>query len=267
MGYPVKPVTITNYARGWHSVLNDAVKKGQLIRNPMDGASLPKVERVEPALLDTDDVARVLELLKTERIGLVVRTLVVTGARRGEVLGLTWDDIDLDGDQPTAKIRRSLTTSAFGLRVGPPKTESSKRTVALDPETVRQLWELRHEHRQAAMQLGREAWAEASTVLDKADTPHGLDLVFRRDDGRPLEPRTITNRWRGFLKRHGLPHVKLHSLRHLFATVALESGVPMKVVQVQLGHSTMVTTAAIYSHVSEKVQAEATSTVMERFGS
>ena len=128
------------------------------------------------------------------------------------------------------------------------------------------LRELRQQHRIEAMRLGREAWLGAGMVLDRHDEPHNLDLVIRKYDGTPVGTSTVTHHWERFLVRNGFDHVKLHSLRHAWATAAILNGVPMKTVQSQLGHSVIGTTMDIYSHVTEEAQAEATDVVMTAFG-
>jgi integrase len=150
--------------------------------------------------------------------------------RRGEACGLAWDDLDLD--EGIAYISRQLQQGADGqLRACPLKTESSRRAVALDPETVIVL--RAHRSRQ------NRQFARAGI------TPQGW--VFTREDGEPLCPSYLTHKFNGLVEETGVPPVRLHDLRHGAAT---QLGEELKTIADQLGHSSVVLTADTYLSVA-----------------
>jgi integrase len=169
------------------------------------------------------------------------RFLAATGCRRGEALGLRWRDVDLTAR--TATIRQTVIVVAHVPQFGSPKTAAGARTLDLDAATVTALRE--HRKRQAAerLQIGI-GWRDN-------------DLVFADVAGGPAHPEAASSRFAKRVKRHGLPRLTLHGLRHTWATLALRAGVHPKVVQERLGHATISITLGVYSHVQAGMGREA----------
>ncbi len=186
-----------------------------------------------------------LEHVADDRLSAAWRLSATTGLRRGEVLGLRWRDVDLDARR--CSIVRSLVTSKGAPRFEEPKTRSGRRSVALDPQTVTALRV--HRRRQAAERL---AW-------DAAYTDHGL--VFCREDGTPIWPRSFSRMFDNHVTDAEVARIRLHDLRHTHATLALAAGVHPKVVSERLGHSTVGITLDIYSHAIPAMQEEAAALV------
>lgn len=160
-----------------------------------------------------------------------------TGLRRGELLGLRWADVNLSEKHLT--VRQQIVCVRGRLTIQEPKTRKSTRVVPLSEDIVTALHH--HRLRQAEMML-----------LAKTYAP--LDLVFAQRNGKPLEPRNVSKMFERRLKKVGLPRVRFHDIRHTFATIALEAGVPLKVVSEMLGHERISTTADVYQHVSQSVE-------------
>ncbi len=175
---------------------------------------------------------------------------ISTGMRRGEILALRWGD--LDPGLTVARVRRTLHPTQAGLRFSKPKTRRSRRAVSL-PGMLRPYLE-RQRSGQETRRRACPRWQD-------------LDLVVDRGDGGPLNPDTLSSRWRKFLSRHGLPHVRFHDLRHAHATLMLLQGVHPKVVSERLGHASVGTTLDIYSHVIPTMQSEAVRAFDELFAS
>jgi integrase len=172
-----------------------------------------------------------------------------TGMRRGELLGLRWRDVDLDGVR--LSVRQQYTRQGKSLGFGPPKSAKSIRTIDLDGETV----DLLREQRERQL-FERRAWGKAY----RAD----LDLVFCRQGGSPEDPNVIGRRFgRRIRNLASLPAIGLHGLRHTHATLLLEEGVDVKTVSERLGHDSVQTTLELYGHVTPKMRANAAA----RFGS
>ncbi len=162
--------------------------------------------------------------------------------RRGELCGLTWRCLDLDGAR--LSVEQQLIPTRGGASFGPPKTARSRRTVALDPETVDAL----RRHRDA--QLLERDFA--------GDAYEDRDLVFADKLGAPIHPQTLSRAFTRQRVRAGIPTGSLHVLRHTAATLALTEGVPVHIVAARLGDDPK-TTLATYAHLlpsSDEVAAE-----------
>jgi integrase len=167
--------------------------------------------------------------------------LATTGARRGEVLGMRWADLDLDA--ATASIAQTLIAVHHEVQFGSPKTAKGSRVISLDPATVAALRE--HRKRQAAERL----------LVGAGWRDH--DLVFCRVEGTPLHPERFSARFVDKARLLGLPRIRLHDLRHTWASLALAAGVHPKIVQERLGHANISITLDIYSHVTAGLHSDA----------
>jgi integrase len=166
---------------------------------------------------------------------------------RGEALGLRWADVDLDTGR--ASIVQTVITVKHKVHFGDPKTAKGTRTVSLDPATITALRE--HRKRQAAERLQMGAgW-----------TDHGL--VFCHVEGGTLHPERFSRTFTDRIRQLGLAPIRLHDLRHTWATLALASGVHPKVVQERLGHANISITLDIYSHVTEGLHSDAAAKVAD----
>lgn len=158
--------------------------------------------------------------------------LATTGLRRGEALGLRWRDLDVDAGRASIPVIAIKHTPVLGT----PKTAKGRRTVTLDAGTVAALREHRKRQASERLQMG-SGWTDN-------------DLVFCHVDGTMLHPERFTRRFSEAVQRLGLPMIRLHDLRHGWATLSLQAGVHPKVVQERLGHANISITLDTYSHVT-----------------
>lgn len=164
-----------------------------------------------------------------------------TGLRRGEAIGLRWDAVDLDKNQ--LHVSRTLITVGSEIVWSTPKTSRGRRSVALDSSTVSAL--RRHRARQAQERLSFGSNYNESS------------LVFAREDGSPLHPKSVSDEFQRRAKQVGVPVIRLHDLRHSYASLALQAGVQTKIVSERLGHVSTSITSDIYQHVTPGMQADA----------
>jgi integrase len=230
-----------------HRALRDAVKWGRLVRNPADAADPPRAKDAKHAApeMRTWDAATLgtfLKLVEKSRYRVPWLVLATTGMRRGEVLGLRWRDIDLDAGRLT--IRQTITLVDHKIVIAPRTKTGNGRAIDLDAATVAELRAHRAWQARELLLLGIRA---------DADT-----LVFSLTDGRSYNPDRFSREFDRALERHpDVPRIRLHDLRHTWATLALVAGVPVKVVSERLGHATTAITLDIYSHVTPTMQADA----------
>ena len=225
-----------------HRALRDAVRWGKLVRNPADMANPPRAERSRAQAWTAKELARFLEHVCADRLFPLWRLAATTGMRRGELLGLTWRCLDLDGGR--LSVEQQLLPTVGGASFGPPKSVRSRRTIALDPETVRILTE----HREA--QVLERAFAGPAYV--------DADLVFADELGGPIQPSRLTELFARRRKGAGIPTGTLHILRHTAATLALTEGVPVHIVAARLGDDAN-TVLSTYAHLlpqSDELAAE-----------
>jgi integrase len=244
-GRSLSPKTVRNAHGVIRTALRDAVQRGYLARNVAEHARLPRVQRREMETWDAAQLRRFLEHVADDRLAAMWTLYATTGLRRGEVLGLRWSDVDLESGQLT--VRHVLTVVEGRAVVTEPKTAKGRRTIALDPATVAGL--RRHRVRQLQERVAADvAWQNG-------------DYVFTWFDGRPLHPQLPTKWIREHAAAAGLPPIRLHDLRHTWASLALRAGVPAKVVSERLGHANISITLDVYTHALPAMDAEAADTV------
>jgi len=194
---------------------------------------------------DGSTVARFLDLVHDDRHYPAWLFLATTGCRRDEALGLRWADVDLE----TGKVvlRQTVTAIAHELRVANRTKSGKPRPIEIDRATVAALRSVRARQAQERLLLG-------------ADYVDG-GLVFARPDGRPQHPEHFSMAFDRRVARHRLPRIRLHDLRHSWATLALSAGVDVKIVSERLGHASAKITWDIYQHVTPTMQADAAETV------
>jgi integrase len=195
------------------------------------------VKKPERTVLDAGQVRTLREGTKDDRLHAFWVLAATTGMREAEMLGLTWDDIDLDAG--TIRVRSTLQRVDGEWKLLDPKTEKSKRDVALPPVTVAAL----REHR--IRQLAEQA---------KAGKLGKSGLVFTTERGHPIHGSNLTKVLYAHLERLGLPKVTVHDLRHSAATVLYAAGIPLESIADMLGHSTTRVTADLYRHRVEDMQ-------------
>lgn len=232
------------------SALQHAVKVNMLPRNEAQLVQLPKQTRKEMDVLNQTEVGAFLDALQGERFATMFSFALATGCRPEEYLSIQWKDIDFE--KGTAIIRRSLIThrKGGGWHFGEPKTKQSRRTIPLPLSTLKELRTHRREQLEAKLKLGT-AW-------------NNFDLVFPSEIGTPLNPPNITRAFKKALERAEIrTSIRLYDLRHTTATLLLQAGVNPKVVSERLGHSTIVLTLDVYSHVLPSMQEAATEQLEE----
>ena len=231
--------TILEHHRLISTVLEQAVKEGLVPFNVASRATLPKVERKEVNYFQPEQVAAIREALEREPMKwkTLVHLLLITGARRGEVLGLKWDKVDFEGNR--IYICNSVLYSPdVGIYESTPKTERSRRYVTLPPETMQLLRRYR-------------AW-QAEERLRLGEYYQNQGFVFSQDNGNPMHPDSVTDWLKKFSKRHDLPHINPHAFRHTMASMLYFHGVDSVSISKRLGHAQVSTTANIYAHVMEE---------------
>ena len=227
-----------------------AVTDGLLASNPMRQVKRPaQAQRVERDLTATQ-VRDVLVATERHRWRPAMLILATTGLRRGEALGLTWNDVDLDAG--LLWVRRQLVRTSKGLEWGPPKSRSGVRAVPIPPVVVAELRAHKTAQKRARLTAG-PLW-------------HDLDLVTTTDLGGMVEPRNFSRWYATIAEKAGLPDTGMHALRHYFATVAIgEGGSPVDVAKL-MGHSSATVTLNLYANAIEEGQKRSAAAVARSLG-
>jgi integrase len=253
LGHPVGAATLRRIHATLRAALNSAVRARLIASNPgrwpeLPAAARPRPQVWTPALTErweregwrpvvgvwtAGQTAAFLAQVRDHRLYALFHLVALRGLRRGEAAGLRWSDLDLDAG--TLTVTGQLQQLGGRLIAGPPKSEAGRRVIALDKTTIAALRAHRvrqHAERSAAGSL----WADTG-------------YVFTTAMGKPVGPDRLTRLFRRLVAGSGLPPVTLHGLRHGAATLALAAGTDLKIVQDQLGHSTITLTADTYTSV------------------
>lgn len=248
----LSPKTVTSIHNLLHTALDVAVKWDLVAQNVTEKVSPPRKVHHEIKPLSPEQIHRLLDAAQGHPLEALLILALSTGMRRGELLGLKWQDIDFING--TLQVRRILNRVPTKMvkEVGQsfvdaePKTEKSRRQIVLASFAIEALKQ--HRARQAEMKK------EAGTDWQEHD------YVFSNATGNYLHPgNNVLVPFKRLLKKAGLPDVRFHDLRHSAATMLLSKGVHPKVVQELLGHSEIGMTLNIYSHVLPTMQRDAIS--------
>lgn len=232
--------TVLHHHRVLSEALKQAVKWQLLIRNPADAVQAPRPVSIEMQVLSEDESADLLLAAENTILYLPVLLALTTGMRRGEVLGLRWQDVGLDAEKLV--VQQSLEEIRGGLNFKRPKTEKSRRTLPL-PALV-------------ASELRRHLEAQKETAKDLGAMYQDNGLVFCREDGRPWSPGGFSREFAELVRVTKIPKVRFHDLRHTHATQLFGQNVHPKMVSERLGHSTVGITLNTYTHVIPGMQEE-----------
>jgi len=239
----LSPRTV-GYLRGvLRGALGHAERTDLVTRNVARLARPPRIPRRRVSPLSVDQVRAFLAAITGDRLEALYLVALGVGLRQGEILGLRWSDVDLEGG--TLTVRHALARIEGRLVLVEPKSATSRRVVPL-PAFVRD-----------ALVAHRDRQAQEPLPLRPAVPDPFADLVFVTTHGTPLDGITITRRFQRLLASAGLPHQRFHDLRHACATLLLAQGVPARVVMETLGHSEISLTLNTYSHVMPSVGREA----------
>ncbi|HEV3091292.1 MAG TPA: tyrosine-type recombinase/integrase [Candidatus Cybelea sp.] len=238
---PLSARTVRHIYETLNVALNRAKRQRRIIVNPCELMDPPRVEQKEMRALDSAGAAALLKACEQSIIGAAIVTSLGTGLRRGELLALRWGDVDLEAGLLT--VQRAIERVDRCSRFKDPKTKRSRRTISL-PRFVRD-------------RLHRHYVEQGERLLhDGFGRPTPLTLIFERG-GEAWVPNTFNTAFTRMLRAAGVPHIRLHDLRHTFASMALDAGVDLKTVSNALGHSTISTTADIYAHVTDALMRDA----------
>jgi integrase len=212
--------------------LGRALKSGKVVRNVATLVDPPATGKRELRPLSAEQVRNFLDSIEGSRQEPLYVVAIALGLRQGELLGLRWQDVDLDAG--TLTVRHTLRVGTDEL--AEPKTERSRRTLRLSPDVAAILRS--HKARQAAERLvAGTRWQDRG-------------FVFASPHGTPLNTSNVTHAFQAALERAGLPRQRFHDLRHAFATLQLEDGEELAVISRMLGHANFATTANVYAHIT-----------------
>lgn len=230
--------TILEHHRLISTVLEQACKENLVSFNVAKKATLPKAEQKEVNYFQPEQIQAIVDALNHEPIKwkTLVHLLIITGARRGEILGLKWENIDFKTNRIYI-CNNILYSPDIGVYEDTPKTEKSKRYVSLPSETMQLLKDYKKYQTTERLRLG-------SYYQNRG-------FVFTNEEGTPLHPGSVTHYLRKFSKEYNLPHINAHAFRHTMASMLYFNGIDSVSISHRLGHAQVSTTANIYAHIME----------------
>jgi len=229
----LSPRTIRGLNHLVSQTLVDAQVQGLVVKNVAIGATLPASVRPDLQFWSAEEVRRFLEGIRDDRDYALYYVDLTTGMRRGELLGLRWDRMDMDVGE--LKIVETIVPVNHKPTWSIPKTDAGFRTIPLDTRTI----DVLRDHRR------RQVEERLAFGMDYVD----LDLVFPDPKGTMFNPENQSKRFHRRVTKLGLPHIRFHDLRHTYATLARRGGMDIKALSVRLGHENVATTMNLYQHI------------------
>lgn len=250
-GGGMSPKSVRNVHVVIRKALADATRKRLVARNVAVDADAPRIASAADSEMEAwnpDELRQFLDGIREHELAPAYVLAAATGMRRGEVLGIRWKDVDLD--RQTVSIRQTVLSVGYRILLGEPKTARGRRTISLDSATAAVL----RAHR-ASQQRRRADLGLSHAAAD--------DLVFCRADGSPVHPDLFSKTFERKVRQLGLRRVRLHDLRHTYATLALQAGVDAKTVSSRLGHSTVAFTLDVYTKAVPQLDRDAADQVAD----
>jgi integrase len=246
-GQGLSSKTVLNVHRVMHKAMSDAVKTGKVARNVLDSVQAPAAGRPRTEVWNVDQLRSFLDHVQQDRLYAAWLLLATTGMRRGEVVGLAWEDLNLE----VGRLRVAWTLGVVDSHPTwkpTPKSRAGERTMALDPATVDALRAHRSGQAQERLRLGA-GWPRRQVDWRGE---HREDLVFTWPDGSLINPERFSRWFRQHCIGAGLPRIRLHDVRHTYATAGLTAATgwhDVKIMSERLGHANVGITLDTYSHV------------------
>ena len=225
--------TVRNINQVISSAMDLAVAQKVIPANPTNACELPKVEHQEMQIIPAEQLQAFLDEARATGVYEMYYIELATGLRRGELLGLKWQDIDWKNG--IIKVRRQVARVDGQIVEAPLKTKNSYRAVTISQQAIE--------------------------VLKEQKRKTNDTYVFPSPNGGPISPDSVNNMLKRVLERAGIPKVRFHDLRHTFATIALQNGIDIKTVSGMLGHFSAGFTLDTYAHVTTSAQKEAAQTM------
>ena len=229
----LSPKTVRNINQIISSAMNLAKSQKLILANPIEGCALPRVEHQEMKTLTAEQLNAFLQEAKNSGVFEMYYLELATGLRRGELLGLKWEDIDLTSG--TIRVRRQVCRINGVVTEAPLKTKNAYRSILIGEDAV--------------------------GILKQQKEKVACEYVFPSPTGGPISPDSVLHMLHRVLERARLPKVRFHDLRHTFATLAIQNGVDIKTVSGILGHYSAGFTLDTYTHVTTPAQREAAATM------
>lgn len=248
----MEPKTVKHIYSTLDRIFKSAKKRRYITENPVDLVSPPRLQKREVDALSESELKKFIEYLfdAPDEIKCMLMLFITTGIRRGELVGLKWEDIDFENKQ--LHIQRNVThTSGHRVVIGTPKTSTGKRTIPLSENTLNELLKYR---KQQQLSFPNKA-LHCAFVFSSKDDPY-----------IPCEPTSVTRNVKKFMLDHGLPPYYPHALRHSCATHILANGGDIKSVQNLLGHADASTTLNFYARANIDQMRKATEKFTDTFG-
>lgn len=255
------PKTIVNLNLFLHRALDFAVAEGYIGSNPTSSVNLPRGDRPQIVILTRDEQMRLIEGSYQHRYGVFIRLVLFTGMRLGELLGLRWEDVDVQGRR--LYIRRTLNRlnktkkpadpreRSTEIVIQSPKSQNSVRSIPLLPQVLQDLQGWQRVQQNDRIAAG-DAWQDSG-------------FLVTNPLGGFVEPRTFKDYYNQILELSGLRHFTFHALRHTFASRAMEQGMDAKTLSVILGHASVSFTLDTYAHVLDEHKQEGMALMEELF--
>jgi len=268
---PLGPLTMRRIHNVLSGALKSAVKGGLIPRNPAPDAELPEAVQPKVKVWTAEQLGAFLDAIEGQRLYALYHLAAFAGMRRGELCGVSWDDVDLDAgriivrwqitDKNYRAARRAENRGEPGRYRTKPKTRAGEdRVVDLDADSVKALaaWHVQQQ---------KEAEDWGTSYINVADDDGPYNLVFTRENGAPLDPGRTYSTFVGLVKDAGLAHLKLHGLRHINISLQLDAGVSETVIAMRVGHTSPALIRSTYGHLIGTVgqrAAEATASLVPR---
>ena len=246
---PLSDKTVLEHHRLIRTILAQAEKELLVPYNAAAKATPPKAKRTGVNSFQPEEIVAILRALESEPLlwRCLVTLMIVTGCRRGEIMGLQWRDVDFEKE--TIEIRQTLLSLGDGVHIDTPKTSQSQRIIKIPSEAVALLRDLKAYQDEWKAKVG-DLWEETG-------------FIFAQDNGKPMHPDSINGWLNKFSDRHSLPHINPHAFRHTMASILISNGTDILAVSRRLGHANTTTTLNVYSHALAQADASASDCIAD----